>query len=230
MFPFMFFDPTQIIILPGILLAMWAQFKTQSTFQVWAQVPTGTSAKKVAQDILTQYGIDDVRVEYTPGMLSDHYDPRDKVLRLSDATYDSDSVAAIAVAAHEAGHAIQHNRAYMPLMLRNAIAPAVGFASNTWIFIVLLGFLTRSVNLIHVGIWVFGAVLAFSVITLPVEFDASGRALKILNNNGTLQEEELQGARKVLTAAAMTYIAGALVALLQLLRLIFLSRSFGSRD
>lgn len=230
MFPFMFFDPTQIILLPGIILAMWAQFKTQSTFNKWAEVSAGVSAKKVAEDILTQYGVDDVRVEYTPGMLTDHYDPTAKVLRLSDATYEKDSVAAIAVAAHEAGHAIQHNRAYMPLMLRNTIAPVAGFASNIWIFVVLIGIFMRIPNLITVGIWVFGAVLAFSVITLPVEFDASGRALKILNNNGILQGEELQGARKVLSAAAMTYIAGALVALLQLLRLIFISRSFGSRD
>lgn len=229
MFPF-FFDPSMIIILPGILVALWAQIATQNTFAEWDKVSTGTSAKKVAEDILAQYGVNDVRVEYTPGMLTDHYDPRDKVLRLSDATYNKDSVSAIAVAAHEAGHAIQHSRMYLPLMVRNAIFPVVSLASNMWMFLVILGIFLRIPNLLYIGAWVFASTLVFSVVTLPVEFDASGRALKILKNNGTLDNEEMSGARKVLSAAAMTYIAAALMSLLQLLRIIFLSRSFGDRD
>ncbi|MGL5721763.1 MAG: zinc metallopeptidase [Brevinema sp.] len=228
---FFFFDPTQIIILPGLIIALWAQFKTQHTFEEWSQVSAGTSAKKVAEDILTQYGVDDVHVEHVSGMLTDHYDPRDKVLRLSDATYHSDSVAAIAVAAHEAGHAIQHNRGYLPLLLRNAIVPAVSIASWAWMILFFIGIFIRSPQMVQIGIWVFGSTLAFSVITLPVEFDASGRALKILNNNGILHGESLVGARKVLTAAALTYIAGALMSLLQLLRLLVLSNMFGgNRD
>lgn len=220
-FPF-FFDPTMIIVLPGIVLAMIAQAKVQSTFNKWSEVPTSLSAKDVAETILQENGVHDVRVEFTPGQLSDHYDPRSKTLRLSESTFHANSVAAIAVAAHEAGHAIQHNRQYFPLILRNAIFPIVSIASNAWIFIVIAGIFLRIPELLRIGVYTFGATFAFSLVTLPVEFDASNRAIQILNQ-GFLDRQELTGAKKVLNAAALTYIAGAVVSLLQLLRIIMLT-------
>lgn len=220
-FPF-FFDPTMIIILPGIVLAMIAQAKVQNTFNKWSQIPTGLSAKDVAETILQENGVHDVRVEFTPGQLSDHYDPRFRTLRLSESTFHANSVAAIAVAAHEAGHAIQHHRHYFPLMLRNAIFPIVSIASNSWIFIVIAGIFLRMPELLKIGVYTFGATFAFSVVTLPVEFDASSRAIQILNQ-GFLDKQELSGAKKVLNAAALTYVAGAVISLLQLLRIIMLT-------
>lgn len=173
-------------------------------------------------------GIYDVSVQRVRGNLTDHYDPRNKVLRLSDSTYGSDSIAAIGVAAHECGHAIQHQKGYVPLTIRGALVPIVNIGSNlSWVFIIAGIFLGMNQSLIHFGIILFSLAVIFQLVTLPVEFNASARALKILGNTGIMYGDEVEQTRKVLSAAALTYVAGAAAALLSLLRLILL---FGGND
>lgn len=225
-------DVTWIIIIPAFIFTMWAQFKVQSTFRQWSQVwaGRGLTGAQVAQGILRSAGLDDVRVERVAGHLSDHYDPRSKVLRLSDSTYASSSVAAVGVAAHEVGHAIQHNVGYIPLTMRNVFVPVanIGSMGGPWLFI--LGFLFRSMPMVNLGILLFGLAVAFYIITLPVEFDASNRALAILEGQGYLAPAEMKGAKAVLWAAAMTYVAAAAMAISQLLRLLLLRGSMQERD
>lgn len=223
------FDWTYILVLIGAILSMIASAKVNSTFNKYQRVRsmTGMTGAEAAQRILHQNGIYDVAVEHISGNLTDHYDPKNKVLRLSDATYSSNSVAAIGVAAHECGHALQHKDEYLPLKIRSAIVPAANFGSRLGIPIILLGVILGSnYMLIQIGIWVFSLAVLFQLVTLPVEFNASGRAVQMVERYGILSGEELRHTRKVLSAAALTYVAAAAASILQLLRLILL---FGGR-
>lgn len=225
-----YYDPSYILVLIGVVLSLLASAKVKSTFNRYSQVQSrsGYTGAMAAERILRAAGIYDVRIEGISGNLTDHYDPKAKVLRLSESVYGRSSVAAVGVAAHECGHAIQHARGYAPLRIRSAIVPVANFGSQiSWPMIVIGLFIggTGSV-LIQLGILMFGAAVAFQLITLPVEFNASSRAVQILAESGILYEEELKHTRKVLGAAALTYVAAAASAILQMLRLIIL---FGGR-
>lgn len=224
MYPYNF-DPTYILIIIGMVISLWAQAKVKSTFNRYSQVRShsGMTAAEIARRILESNGIYDVNIDRISGDLTDHYDPKSKVLRLSDSTYNSTSVAAIGVAAHECGHAIQHHNEYAPLNIRNAIVPVVNICSTLSWPVILVGIiLSFNQTLVNIGILLFCAVVAFQLITLPVEFNASGRAIAILRDKGFLYGEEVNGAKKVLSAAALTYLAAAASSILQLLRLILL--------
>ncbi len=225
--PFFFFDPTMILLIPAFILAVWAQIKVKTTYNKFKKIAAanGMRGAEVARYILQKNGIYDVEVEPVPGELSDHYDPRVKKVRLSEYNYASNSLSAIAVAAHEVGHAIQHAHGYMPLKLRHAILPVTNFASYAAFPLFFIGFLFNGGILMQLGIIFFAAVVLFHVVTLPVEFNASWRALNQLRSSGLLMETEVTAARKVLTAAALTYVAAAAMALLELLRLIILANS-----
>lgn len=225
-----YFDPTYFLVLIGAVLCIWAQARVSSTYGKYSRVRsrTGMTGAQAAQRILQMSGIYDVRIEHVRGSLTDHYDPAHKVLRLSDAVYASDSVAAIGVAAHECGHAVQHDKGYAPLKIRTALVPAANIGSRAGIPLILLGaLLGMNQTLIQIGIWVFALAVLFQVVTLPVEFNASGRALAMLGDYGMLERDEAAGCRKVLSAAALTYVAAAASAILQLLRLVLL---FGNND
>ena len=225
--PFFFFDPSMILLIPAVILAIWAQIKVKSTYRKYQKVHSAQqiSGAMAAKQILQSNGIYDVEVEAIPGELSDHYDPRVKKIRLSQANYKSNSLAAIAVAAHETGHAIQHATNYAPLQLRHTILPVTSFVSKAAFPLFFIGFLFSTQWLLTAGIVFFAAVVLFHLVTLPVEFNASSRALAQLSGQGMLAEQEMTGARKVLNAAALTYVAAAAMALLQLIRLILLSNS-----
>ena len=224
------FDWTYILVLVGAILSLLASAKVNSTFNKYKRVrsATGMTGAEAAERILHQNGIYDVGIEHISGNLTDHYDPRSKMLRLSDATYSSTSVAAIGVAAHECGHALQHKEEYGPLKLRTAIVPAANIGSRLGIPIIILGVILGSNPLlINIGIWVFSLAVLFQIITLPVEFNASSRALEMVEQYGILGSEEVGHTKKVLSAAAMTYVAAAAASILQLLRLVLL---FGRRS
>ena len=222
-----YFDPTYILVLIGALLCIWANFRVTSTFKKYSRVRSRSNmtGAQAAEELLHRQGIYDVTIEHVTGSLTDHYDPRSKVLRLSDDTYASTSVAAIGVAAHECGHAIQHQEEYMPLKLRSAIVPFANFGCRFGIPIILLG-LVFGQFFIELGIWVFAISVLFQIVTLPVEFNASGRAVALLSDYGILDAEESGTCKKVLSVAALTYVAAAASSVLQLLRLILL---FGNR-
>ena len=225
-----YFDGTYLLIIIGAVITMIASSKMNSTFRRYSRVRChcGLTGSQAAERILNQAGIYDVSVQRVRGNLTDHYDPRNKVLRLSDSTYGSDSIAAIGVAAHECGHAIQHQKGYVPLTIRGALVPIVNIGSNlSWVFIIVGIFLGMNQSLIHFGIILFSLAVVFQLVTLPVEFNASARALKILGNTGIMYGDEVAQTRKVLSAAALTYVAGAAAALLGLLRLVLL---FGGND
>lgn len=225
-----YFDGTYILIIIGAIITLIASSKMNSTFRRYSRVRChcGLTGSQAAERILNQAGIYDVSVERVSGSLTDHYDPKSKVLRLSDATYGSDSISAIGVAAHECGHAIQHQKGYVPLTIRGALVPIVNIGSNlSWVFIIAGVFMSMNQTLIHVGIILFSLAVLFQLVTLPVEFNASSRALRVLGNTRIMYEDEVHQARKVLSAAALTYVAGAAAALLSLLRLILL---FGGND
>lgn len=225
-----YFDPTYIFVIIGALLSMLASAKVQSTFNRYKRVRSvaGMSGAEAAQRLLNNAGIIDVSIERVPGNLTDHYDPSSKTLRLSDATYASNSVAAIGVAAHECGHAIQHYEGYAPLQLRSALVPIANIGSRIGIPICILGvILSMNQTLITIGLWVFALAVLFQIVTLPVELNASRRAVFLLEQTGILYGEEITGARKVLGAAALTYVAAATSSILQLLRFILI---FGGRD
>lgn len=229
----MYYDPTYILIIIGVVLSMLASSRVKSTYAKYNRVRNhaGVTGQMAAQQILHQAGIYDVQVQHVSGELTDHYDPKNKVLRLSDATYGSTSVAALGVAAHECGHAIQHATNYMPLSIRGALVPVANFGSQISWPLIVIGLLFNgqmSSLLINAGIILFTFAVAFQIVTLPVEFNASSRALRILKSSGMLYEDEVTQARKVLSAAALTYVAGAASAILQLLRLLILTR--GRRD
>ena len=216
-------DPTMILLIPAILITLYAQYKVSSTTNRYFNVRSdrNLTGEEVARRILDSNGLYNVRVEMVRGRLSDHYDPRSNVVRLSEDVYSRTSVA---VAAHECGHAIQHAHGYAPLNIRSSLVPVVNFASNmSWIFI-MLGFVTRGV-LLKVGIILFSASVLFQIVTLPVEFNASSRALTQLTTLGIVDDREVRESRKVLQAAALTYVAAAVTAILQLLRLVLIANS-----
>lgn len=220
-----FYDPTYILLLPGIILALYAQWKVQSTFRRYAEQRSGSgyTGAQVAAELMRRAGISDVRIEPVQGTLADHYDPRAKVLRLSPAVYESDSLAALGVAAHETGHAIQHRDGYAPLALRSAIVPLASFGTNAALILFMIGWLFGGLRpLMDLGILLFLGYIVFALITLPVEFNASSRAVQLLQGHGFVMPQEAQGVRAVLNAAALTYVAAAAMAVLQLVRLILL--------
>lgn len=221
----LYFDPTYILVIVGLVLCLGASAMVKGTYRKYSEVypmrhMTGAQA---AEMILRNAGIRDVRIEQVDGDLTDHYDPRNKVLRLSQLNYNTSSVAAIGVAAHEAGHAVQHHTGYFPLKFRNLILPVANLGSQIGVPLVIIGLIfSFGDTLITVGIFLFAFAVLFQVATLPVEFNASRRAVKLLDEYDVLVGEELSGCKKVLTAAAMTYVAAAASSALQLLRLVIL--------
>lgn len=221
-------DPTYLLVLIGIVISMITSARVKSTFNKYSRVRsvTGMTGAQAARRILDSQGIYGVSIERVSGSLTDHYDPRSRVLRLSDATYGSSSVAAVGVAAHECGHAVQHDRGYAPLSIRSALVPVANLGSTLSWPLVLIGLLiggSASQLLIRAGILLFTAVVLFQIVTLPVEFNASRRAMRLLSECEILYDQELGSTRKVLTAAALTYVAGVLASLLQLLRLVLIA-------
>ena len=224
-------DPTIFLVLIGVLLSLWAQNRVNSTFARYSRVRSfsGMTGAEAARRLLNAQGIYDVTVQPVSGKLTDHYDPRTKVVKLSDSVYNATSVAAIGVAAHECGHAMQHNEGYGPLRFRSALVPVANFGSQLSWPMILLGILFGGLGspLVQVGSLMFGLAVLFQLVTLPVEFNASSRAVRLLDSQGILSGEEVDGTRKVLKAAALTYVAAAAGSILQLLRLVIL---FGGRD
>jgi Zn-dependent membrane protease YugP len=228
--PFMLFDPTFLLLIPANIFAFWAQWKVQNTYKKMSKVraANGMSGQSVARAIMAQNGVTDVKIEPVGGVLSDHYDPRVKIVRLSQPIYAGDSIASVAVAAHEVGHVLQHAQGYFPLQIRSTLAPVAGFGSMLAFPLFFIGFIFASPQLawlMDLGILFFTGAVLFHVVTLPVEFDASKRALVQLTQGGTLAPEEIGQAKKVLDAAALTYVAAAAMAALQLLRLVVLRNS-----
>lgn len=234
MFPtIFFFDWTWFLLVPAFVVAIYAQIRVKSTFARYSRemARSGTTGREAARRLLDRAGLSFVEIKPVPGELTDHYDPRARVLRLSSSVYGSRSLAALGVAAHEAGHAMQHGQNYAPLVFRNAIYPVVAFGQHLWYLIIMFGlFMMYSAQgiplwIIDLGIMVMSGVVMFQVVTLPVEFNASRRALAQLVNGGIIEPDELKSTRAVLNAAAFTYVAGTLMAMLQLLRLILMRRS-----
>ena len=223
--PYFYYDWTMILVIPGLLLGLYAQFKVKSTFDRYSRIRTksGLTAEAAARMLLSRGGSTNVTISRVNGSLTDHYDPSSKTLRLSDSVYGSDSVAAVGVAAHECGHALQEHDGYGLLKLRTALVPVVNIGSSLYLPIFMAGLLISWEPLQMVGILCFGLTLLFSLVTLPVEINASKRALGMLE--GVLDAEELQGVKAVLSAAALTYLASVISSALQLLRLILISRS-----
>lgn len=229
-----YYDPTYILVLIGAGLCIWASSRVNSTYSKYSRVRarSGMTGAEAAQRILQMSGIHDVQIQHIAGNLTDHYDPSRKVLRLSDAVYGSRSVAAIGVAAHECGHALQHKEGYFPLKFRSTLVPAANIGSKLGLPLVILGLILGIgfdlpgggyFSLAQIGIWVFSLAVLFQVVTLPVEFNASGRALKLLESYGIMGNDEVGDCRRVLGAAALTYVAAAASSLLQLLRLVLIS-------
>lgn len=221
------FDPLFLmLVLPTMLFAMWAQHQVTSSFKKYSQQMTSKrlTGAQAAQEVLKHAGVTGVTIERVSGHLTDHFDPRSNVIRLSESVHNSTSVAAVGVAAHEAGHAIQYANGYFPIKIRAAIIPATNIGSKLAMPLVLIGIFMSMYGLINIGILLFGTVVLFQLITLPVEFDASRRAINILGDSALLTRDELPASKKVLTAAALTYVGALAVSLAQLLRLIAMSR------
>ena len=225
------FDWTMILLVPAIILSLYAQFKVKSTFSKYSEVMARNriTGAQVARSMLQQKRMS-VQVERTPGQLTDHYDPRQRVLRLSEPVHDSYSLAALGVAAHETGHAIQHEEGYFPLGFRNSLVPIANFGSTLAFPLLLIGLLMGSMGLARIGVYAFTAVVLFQLITLPVEFNASNRAIRLLADGGYITQEEIQPTRAVLNAAALTYVAAALMAFLNLARLLVLTGFLGGDE
>ncbi len=224
----MFFDYYyMILVVPALLLALWAQATVSGTFKKYSHVRSAShlTGEQTARRILDANGLQNIRIEHIRGNLTDHYDPSTGVVRLSDNVYFSDSVAAVGVAAHECGHAVQHATRYSPLVFRNAIIPVTNFGSKLAVPLFILGLIFSMPTISNLGILLFALVAVFQLVTLPVEFNASSRALATLENFDYLSPSELRGSRRVLRAAALTYVAALLVTVMQLLRLVLLSRS-----
>jgi len=226
----MFLDSTFLLILPALALSMFAQYKVKSAYNKYSTIRStnGYNRADAARELLLRSGVNDVRVEPTSGMLTDHYDPRSKVVRLSEGVYNSSSLAALGIAAHEVGHAVQHNVGYMPLGLRSALVPVTGFGSKLAVPLILVGlFLAQGAGsfglvLAQVGIILYSVAVLFTLITLPVEFNASGRAIELLSENRFLTDDEVAPTKKVLNAAALTYVAATITAIMTLLRFIMI--------
>ena len=231
----MYLDPTYLLVIVGVLLCMLASARVRTTYAKYERVRNhaGMTGRDAAERILRGAGIFDVRIERVSGHLTDHYDPRNKVLRLSDSTYSSASVAAVGVAAHECGHAIQHAVGYAPLNIRSALVPVANFGSTiAWPLIVLGLFISGNSSslLIQIGILAFSLSVLFQIVTLPVEFNASGRAIRFLGESGMLYPDEISGTKRVLGAAALTYVASAASAILQLIRIILITGGRGNGE
>lgn len=218
------FDSSMMLLIPAFLLAMWAQFNVKSTFDKYSRVSArgGSNGAYVARMLLDRAGLSNVPVNSVSGHLTDHYDPVKRTINLSESVYGSSSIASLGVAAHECGHAIQHSIGYTPLMIRNTIVPVVNLGSTIAIPLFFIGFVLSATGLMTLGIVFFTGVIVFHLVTLPVEFNASSRALAVLGDTGTLSKDELVGAGAVLRAAAWTYIAAAVMAAAQLIRLIIM--------
>lgn len=224
---FMPFDPMFIVlVLPALLVSLWAQFRVNRRFKKYSHYGTakGLTGAEAAREVLLKSGITGVEIERVEGHLTDHFDPRTNVIRLSDTVHDDTSVSAVGVAAHEAGHAVQYAHSYTPMRIRAGIIPITNFGSTLSVPLVLIGMFFGMTGLINIGILLFGTVVLFQLVTLPVEYNASNRALYALSSHGLLLNEEIPAARKVLSAAALTYVAALAVSLVQLLRLIALTR------
>lgn len=221
---FPIFDWTIVLLIPAIIISLYAQMKVKSTFSKYSKVASrsGITGAQVARDLLRRNGIP-VSVERIAGDLTDHYDPRSQVLRLSRPVHDSSSLAALGVAAHETGHALQHEEGYFPLGFRNSLVPVANFGSTLSFPILFIGILMGSPMLAQIGVYAFSAVVLFQLVTLPVEFNASSRAMRLLTEGGYITREEVGPTRAVLTAAALTYVAAALTAVLNLFRLLIIS-------
>lgn len=221
-----------IYVVPAIILTIIAQIAVSVTFRKYSKIlaSRNVSGHDAAKIILSKAGVGDVTLGRVQGNLTDHYDPRSKVISLSRSVYDSSSIAAIGVAAHEAGHAIQHSIGYRPLIIRDKLVPVTRFASNMALPLIIIGFALAFTPFVWVGIIFFGAAVLFQIVTLPVEFNASARALSNLREGGILDEDEIAGARKVLSAAALTYVAAMLVSLMQMLRFIVIAMGRGRRN
>ena len=224
MFRYGLFDPTFIILIPAILFAAYAQSKINSTFNTYLRVrnSNGYTGFQVARTILDNHGLQNIPIELIQGHLTDHYDPRKRILRLSNAVYNGDSLASVGVAAHECGHAVQHQEAYVPLTVRNTIAPIASIGSQLSWVLVMAGFFFGFTGLMTLGIMFFSAAVLFQIITLPVEYNASSRAIAMLTEYNLVPVNEVGPAKKVLSAAALTYLAATIVAVMQLVRLLFL--------
>ena len=223
-----FWFPYWWLIIPAILLGLIAQSRVRSTYSKYSRYKTrsGMTGAELARTILNTHGLNRIPIKRVAGSLRDHYDPRTKVLRLSRGVYNSTSVAALGIAAHESGHAIQHSKSYFPLAVRNTVYPVATFGSNLGPILVIGGLIFGAFQaLISIGIILFAFAVLFSIITLPVEFNASNRAMSILKKSGAMTPAELKGAKSVLSAAALTYVASALASVLTLLRLVMLGRS-----
>ena len=215
----MYFDPTyMMIMLPALLFSMWASFKTRSAFKKYSKVRvmSGQTGAQAAQTLLDRAGITDVEIKPIRGMLSDHYNPMTKTLALSEGVYGQNSVSAVGVACHEAGHAIQHARGYKPMWLRSILVKPASIGSNFGIYAIIIGLVIGATGLFKIGIILFAAAVAFQLVTLPVEFDASARAKRLAAEYGIVTEQEKAGVNNVLNAAAMTYVAAAAASVLQL--------------
>jgi Zn-dependent membrane protease YugP len=228
----MYFDSTYLLfILPALALSLWASWRTKSTFTKYSKVRTarGLTGAQAAQEMLRGAGITDVQVVPTRGFLSDHYNPANKTLALSEATYASNSVAAVGVACHEAGHALQHAEHYKPMWLRSALVPTANIGSSAGYFVMLGGLIFHAPGMIYFGALLFAAVLLFQVVTLPVEFDATARAKRLAVQNGIVLQQEREGMDKVLNAAAMTYVAAVVSTLMTLLYYLLRASSMSRR-
>jgi Zn-dependent membrane protease YugP len=228
-----FYNTSYILVIIGAVICLLASFRVKSTYKKYAKVlsASGMTGAQAAQMILDRNGVVGVSVQHVAGELTDHYDPRSGVVNLSDATYNSHSVAAIGVAAHECGHVLQHETGYLPLRIRTALVPVANIGSNFGIWIVMLGvILGLNSTLAMIGVYLFSFGVLFQLVTLPVEFDASHRALAMLQDYGILGQSELKGSRAVLSAAAMTYVASAAASVLQLLRLLMIVNGGRRRD
>jgi Zn-dependent membrane protease YugP len=221
---FLFWDPTMILLIPALILGLWAQAKVRSAFKKFSQVraASGMTGAQAARSLLDRAGLSDVAIEPIAGNLTDHYDPRTRVLRLSEGVYASNSLAALGIAAHETGHALQDKAGYWPMRVRSTLVPVAGLGSTMLFPLMIGGFLFGIKPLITIGIVLYSAAVLFHLVTLPVEFNASSRALAMLETTGALAPQEMGGARAVLSAAAMTYVAATLAAVLTLIRLLIL--------
>lgn len=231
MMPMYFFHPADLLLIPAIILAMWAQYKVSSAYKKYSRIPVQRriSGAQVAEWILRSEGINDIALEPIPGEMTDHYDPSSKTVRLSEEVFYGHSIASVGIAAHELGHVIQDARGYAPMQLRQLIYPVANIGSTLAFPLIFLGVILSYSGLylpwlIKLGIYMFSAAVAFTIITLPVEFNASRRALKVLSDGRLLTTEELDGVREVLRAAALTYVAAAATAVLQLIRLLMIFR------
>ena len=231
MFGLFYFDWTILIVLPALIFSVWAQINVSSTYKKYSTILTRKriTGADAARRVLNENGLYDVRIEHVRGHLTDHYDPRANVIRLSDSVYDSSSAAAVGVACHEAGHAVQHAKGYSPIKLRMAIIPMTRFGSMLAIPLFMIGLIFATDALMLAGILLYAVVAFFQLVTLPVEFNASSRAMEAIKSSGMLDKDEYSASRKVLTAAAMTYVAALASSLLTLLRLLVLAGGRGNR-